>query len=274
MFCALKGATSSPASARRRHNPAATTLLPTSDAVPSTARAVFTLKPARSGRLLPRALHHGEAGLLPRGEAAVHLIDGLEAHLLGDVGGEGRPPRAVAIEDEALAGAEDLFAVRALRIDPEFQHAARTMHGVGDHPLPLELTHIAQVHEHRVILAVPGVRLLEAERLDPGLRLVDELPKALLELHGFLLSGSTASSLHSTPWTADGLAGKIRPGCYTFGRRSSYQRRGGARSRRRGRRRPVAGVHADRVIESAPYLYRGAIRARRARDQQMRAKSR
>src|SRR6266568_4146741 len=184
MFCALNGTTSKPASARRRHNPAATTLLPTSDAVPSTARAAFTLKPARSGRLLARALHHGETGLFPRGEAPVHLVDGLEAHLLGDVGGQRRSPRPVAIEDEVLAGAEDLFVVRALRIDPEFQHAARTVHGIGDHALPLQLTHIAQVDEDHVILAVPGARLLEAERLDPGLCLVDELPKTLLELHG------------------------------------------------------------------------------------------
>src|SRR6266545_5660190 len=102
MFCALNGTTSRPASAKRRHSPAATTLLPTSDAVPSTARAAFILRPPRSGRLLARALHRGETGLLPRGEAAVHLVAGLEAHPPGDVGGEGRSPRPVAVEDEVL----------------------------------------------------------------------------------------------------------------------------------------------------------------------------
>src|SRR6266540_2718261 len=45
MFCALKGTTSTPASASSRHNPAVTTLLPTSDAVPSTAKAAFTGTP-------------------------------------------------------------------------------------------------------------------------------------------------------------------------------------------------------------------------------------
>src|SRR3990172_3010702 len=43
MFWALKGTTSTPASASSRHNPAVTTLLPTSDAVPSTASADFTV---------------------------------------------------------------------------------------------------------------------------------------------------------------------------------------------------------------------------------------
>src|SRR6266496_1200838 len=43
MFCALKGTTSTPASASSRHKPAATRLLPTSDAVPSTAKADFTV---------------------------------------------------------------------------------------------------------------------------------------------------------------------------------------------------------------------------------------
>src|SRR5438093_827601 len=77
MFCALNGTTSRPASARSRHNPALTTLLPTSDAVPSTARAAFTLAPVRSGRLLAGPFRDGEARLPPRGEAAVHPVPGL-----------------------------------------------------------------------------------------------------------------------------------------------------------------------------------------------------
>src|SRR3989442_15851914 len=43
MFCAVKGPTSTPASDSRLHKPAATRLLPTSDAVPSTAKAAFTV---------------------------------------------------------------------------------------------------------------------------------------------------------------------------------------------------------------------------------------
>ena len=46
------------------------------------------------------------ARLLPRGEAAVHLAHGLEPHLLGDVGGQGRSPGAVAEEDELFPGGE------------------------------------------------------------------------------------------------------------------------------------------------------------------------
>src|SRR5207247_4304992 len=120
MFCALNGTTSRPASARSRHNPALTTLLPTSDAVPSTARAAFTLAPVRSGRLLAGPFRDGEARLLPRGEAAVHLVHGLESHLLGDVGGQRRSPGAIAVEDEVLAGAEDFLVIGAVRVDQEF----------------------------------------------------------------------------------------------------------------------------------------------------------
>src|SRR5262245_53648731 len=50
--------------------------------------------------LLARSLGHGEAGFLPRREAAVHLEDGLEPHLPGDVRGEGGAPGAIAVEDE------------------------------------------------------------------------------------------------------------------------------------------------------------------------------
>src|SRR5215510_5652187 len=144
-------------------------------------------RPGRSETLalLARSLRHGETGLLPGREAAVHLEHWLEPHLLGDVRGEGRAPGAVAIEDEALARSEDVLVVGAVRVDPELQHAARAVEGAGDHAFPLELSNIAQVHEHDVAVLVTGARL------------VYELPESLLELHDVLLFGWR--SPHSTP---------------------------------------------------------------------------
>src|SRR5215510_4985647 len=181
------------------------------DWAPSSRRA-RSFRPGRSEMLafLARSLGHGEAGFLPRREAAVHLEDGLEPHLLGDVRGEGGAPGAVTVEDEALARSEDVLVVRAVGIDPEFEHAARAVEGAGDHAFSLQLPHVAQVHERHVVAAVAGTRLLETESGDAGLRLVHELPKSLLELHDVLLFGWR--SPHSTPgrvaalWHASALA--------------------------------------------------------------------
>src|SRR6266446_3032524 len=151
----------------------------------SPRRASTTHSPPvrNSGRLLARALRDGEAGLLPRGEPAVHLVDGLESHLLRDVGGQRRSPGAVAVEDKGLAGREDVLVIGALRIDPELEHAAGAVKRTGDHALPLQLADVSQIHEHGVALVVPRASFVEAERGDPGLRLVDHLSEALFELH-------------------------------------------------------------------------------------------
>src|SRR5262245_38605837 len=114
-----------------------------------------------SGRLLGGALGDGVPRGLPRREAAVHLGDAGEPHLLGGVGGTRGSPRAVAVEDELLAGGEHVLEVRALRIDPELEHAAGAVEGAGDHPLPLEFPDVAEIDEDDVALAVSGPGLLQ-----------------------------------------------------------------------------------------------------------------
>jgi hypothetical protein len=111
------------------------------------------------------------------------FVDGLESHLLRDVGGQRRAPGAVAVEDKGLAGREDVLVIGALRIDPELEHAARAVKRAGNHALPLQLADVSQIHEHCVTLTVSRVRFFEAERGDPGLRLLNHLSEALLELH-------------------------------------------------------------------------------------------
>src|SRR5581483_3834765 len=121
--------------------------------------------PSRAG-FLAGPLGDGIAGALPGGEPAVHLDDRTQTHLLGDVGGQRGAPGAVAVEDELLAGGEDVLVVGAVGIDPELQHAARTVKGAGDHAFALELPHVTQVDEHRVALRVTRACLVEPDRCD------------------------------------------------------------------------------------------------------------
>src|SRR4051812_3085916 len=161
---------------------AAPTAAPISPGCSSPITVVIALLSARG--LLARPLGHGESGALPLGEAAVHLDHARQAHLLGDVGRERRAPRAVAIEHELLARREDVLVIRTVGIDPELEHAARTVERAGNHALPLELADVAQVHEDRLALGMARARLLESDGGDARLRLVDQLAKAFLELHG------------------------------------------------------------------------------------------
>src|SRR5712692_263237 len=138
------------------------------------------------------------ARLLPRGEAAVHFAYGLEPHLLGDVGGQGRSPGAVAEEDELFPGGEDLLVVGALRIDPELEHAAGAVEGTGDDALPFELADVSQVDKDHVVAAVAGAGLVQADGPNPRFRLVDHLAEPFTQLHLFEPSSRGARACGSS----------------------------------------------------------------------------
>ena len=106
----------------------------------------------------------------PGPEAAAHMGDRLEPHALRRLGGERRTQPARAEEDEALVLREDRLVIVAARVDPEFQHAARTVEGPGNAALALQLADVAQVDEHDVVAAVQLQRLLDRQRLDLALR--------------------------------------------------------------------------------------------------------
>jgi len=55
-----------------------------------------------------------------------------------------------AEEDEALVFREHRLVVGALGVDPEFEHAARTMKRAGDAALALDLAWITQIDDNRV----------------------------------------------------------------------------------------------------------------------------
>src|SRR5215470_10259484 len=162
--------------------------------------------PPRSRHLLG-ALGDGIAGALPGRESSVHLDHPLESHLLGGVAGQGRAPRAVAVEDELLARGEDVLVVGALRVDPELQHPARAMERARDHPFPLQLADVAQIDEDDVVSAESGPRLVEGNGPDPRLRLVDQLPESLLELHRYLRGAAAAAAPPSYPRRSAGVDG-------------------------------------------------------------------
>src|SRR5579875_1550502 len=79
------------------------------------------------------------ACLLPGAEAARDVGDGLQPHALCRLRGERRAQTAGAEEHEFLVLGEDGLVVRALRVDPEFQHAARAMEGARHPAVPPQL---------------------------------------------------------------------------------------------------------------------------------------
>src|SRR6266516_1042000 len=154
--------------------------------------------------MIPRNAHAGSrlalfwsldrpARLLPCAETAGEMRDGLEAHLLRGLGRERRAPAAVAEEHEALVVGEHRLVVRALRIDPKLQHAARAVEGAGDAAVAVELADVAQIDEHDVAAAVQLPRLLDAERLDLPLRGIDQraVPCGDFLCHGSLAQGAS-----------------------------------------------------------------------------------
>src|SRR4051812_42221336 len=84
-------------------------------------------------------------------------------------------PAAGAEEHELLVLGELRLVVGARRIDPELQHAARAREGARHLALPLALARIAQVDEGDVVAAVKLARLLDTERLDIALGLIEHL---------------------------------------------------------------------------------------------------
>src|ERR1039458_1137754 len=88
----------------------------------ASARSRLLRLDMREFRRLDRA-----ARLLPGAESALDMGDRFEPHALGDLRGQRRAQPAGAEEHEALVLGESRLVIGALRVDPKFQHAARTM---------------------------------------------------------------------------------------------------------------------------------------------------
>ena len=126
------------------------------------------------------------ARLAPRAEAARDVRDGTEAHAMRGLRGERRTPAAGAEKHEALVLREDRLVVGARGVDPEFEHAARTMKRAGHAPFAVKLADVAHVDEGDVVAPVKGDGLFDRQGLDLALGVVDERPIAVLNFlrHG------------------------------------------------------------------------------------------
>src|SRR6185312_1411572 len=127
-------------------------------------------------------LRDGPTGLLPGAETALEMGDRQQAHVLRRLGRQRRAPGAGAEEDELVAGLEVVLGVGALRIDPHLEHAARDVDRARDAAVAPQLARIADVDEGDARLTDQLDRIVNQDRLDLGVRLVDHLLHGLLHL--------------------------------------------------------------------------------------------
>ncbi|MEH2548845.1 hypothetical protein V1283_005490 [Bradyrhizobium sp. AZCC 2262] len=85
-----------------------------------------------------------------------------------------RTKAAGAVEDELLVFLEDRLGVGALRIDPEFQHAAGAGECAGDLAIALDLAGVSDIDDYdaRVLRGLDGIS--RADSLDRSVGFVDQ----------------------------------------------------------------------------------------------------
>ena len=143
--------------------------------MPGTSPGMMAVQGATSLRFLLRLpLLDRAAGVAPGGKAAAHMGDRLQAHVLRGLGRERRTKSAGAVEDEFLVLLEDRLGVGALRIDPEFQHAAGAGEGAGNVAVALDLAGVADIDDHDawILRGLDGIS--GADGLDRGVGFVDQ----------------------------------------------------------------------------------------------------
>src|SRR5947207_7184400 len=128
------------------------------------------------------------------------MRDGTETHAMRGLRRERRTPAAGAEKHEALVLREDRLVVGARGVDPEFEHAARTMKRAGHAPLAVKLADVAHVDEGDVVTPVKGNGLVDRQGLDLALGFVDERAVAVLDLlrHGAVRPDTCPRSLAKT----------------------------------------------------------------------------
>ena len=92
--------------------------------------------------------------------------DRLQAHALRGLRRQRRTLPGCAEEHEALVRSEDRLVILALRVDPEFQHAARTVEGTRNPAFAMQLANVAEVDEDDVVAAVERERVLRGQGFD------------------------------------------------------------------------------------------------------------
>src|SRR5262245_6244020 len=69
-------------------------------------------------------------------------------------------------EYELLVVRKNWFVIRALRIDPEFQHPARAMESARHLAFSLQFANVANIHQHCVLVPNELYRFLDRQGLD------------------------------------------------------------------------------------------------------------
>src|SRR5690606_30029898 len=119
---------------------------------------------------------------------------GFQAHVLRRLCSEGRSHSACAEKDERLILTENRLVVRAFRIDPEFEHAARAMECAGNSAIPSQLTWIADVDQLYVRPLSQLDGLLDRILLDLSFRRFHQCLVSQRNFLRHLFSPSTCSS--------------------------------------------------------------------------------
>jgi hypothetical protein len=107
----------------------------------------------------------------------LYMGDGTQTHPGRGLRRQRRTPAAGAEKHKAFFLAKDRFVVGTFRIDPEFEHAARTVKGAGHTAFPVKLTDVANIDKGHVIAPMKGNGLLDRQRLDLALGGIDQRPK-------------------------------------------------------------------------------------------------
>ena len=89
------------------------------------------------------------------------MRDGIQSHPVRGLRGERGTPAAGAKEQEALVFAKNRLVVRALGINPEFEHAARAMKRAGYAPFAIQLADVANIDKDHVIATMKSKGVLD-----------------------------------------------------------------------------------------------------------------
>src|SRR3981189_1762716 len=106
---------------------------------------------------------------LPGAESAGNVGDRSQAHPLRGLSGERRALSGRAEKYETPVLSENRLVVLARGVDPEFEHAARTMERAGHTALTVELANVAQVDEHHITPPNERNRFARRQGLDLAL---------------------------------------------------------------------------------------------------------
>src|SRR5438270_206193 len=97
-------------------------------------------------------LFNRTAGVAPGREAATHMRDRFQPHVLRGFSGERGAHSAGAMKDEFLVLLKYRLGIWTGRVDPEFQHATGAGERAGNSALALDLARIANVDDHNVVV--------------------------------------------------------------------------------------------------------------------------